>query len=224
MNAVVRAVAGIESDTAFVRGKELEVEYPLPAPYEIESIPQIFTNPVKNFGRFPRHVKAACVACALAFKAADIRHGKGERRNIALLAAGYEPTLNINREFFQDYLDAGRTMGRGNLFIYTLPTSAVAEVSIHFALTGPAIFIEADSAPFERLLDAAAQMLHKPYAPDAAVLFWQDMEKTLCAIAGPGSDGIKGKKRHEELQQRAARWRTPGEAIRHLKDERAVGF
>ncbi len=224
MNAVVRAVAGIESGTAFVRGKELDAEYPLPAPYEIESIPQLFPDPVKNFGRFPRHVRAACAACALALKAADIRHEKGERRDIALFAAGYEPTLTINREFFKDYLDAGRTMGRGNLFIYTLPTSAIAEVSIHFALTGPAIFIEADSAPFERLLDVAAQMLHQPYAPDAAVLFWQDMEKTLCVIAGPGSDGLEDNKRHDQLQHRAAKWRTPGEAIRHLKHARAVGF
>jgi len=45
-----------------------------------------------------------------------------------------------NAAYFKDFVDCGRTMGRGNLFIYTLPSSPLAEASIHFGLQGPLLY------------------------------------------------------------------------------------
>ncbi len=106
-------------------------------------------------------------------------------------------------------------MGRGNLFIYTLPTSAIAEVSIHFGVTGPSLFIEADVAPFERLLAEASQMLEKAETETAALL-WQDKQYTLCTVADhktPKNISICSLKK---LETSAACRHCPEDAIRDI--------
>jgi len=45
------------------------------------------------------------------------------------------------RFVFLDYVQAGRKLGRGSLFIYTLPSSPLAEAAIHFGLQGPVLYI-----------------------------------------------------------------------------------
>ncbi len=102
MGPTVISAAGITPDTAFARGNNFSNEYAIKGLHDTESIPGLFTYPVKNFGRFPAHVKAACSACALALKAAGIAYDKGQKRDMALLAAGYGPTLQANEKFFRD--------------------------------------------------------------------------------------------------------------------------
>ncbi len=218
MKPKVISASGVTPDAALAIGNSFSAEYRIEGSHDFESMPDLFSYPVKNFGRFPSHVKAACHACALALKAGGISYGKGGKKDMALLASGYEPTLQINGEFYRDYLESGRTLGRGNLFIYTLPTASIAEVSIHFGLTGPSLFIEADIAPFERLNTAASQMIENKEA-ETATLFWQDEQYTFCVIIAAETPEKGGICRLKKLKTRAAGWRCPEEAIMDIRSK-----
>ncbi|NCC49821.1 MAG: hypothetical protein EOM20_01265 [Spartobacteria bacterium] len=100
----------------------------------------IFSYPVKHFGRFDRPSKFACVSVALALKDAALHYGPGNKLNIGLLGTNQVGAVPANADYFKDFVDCGRTLGRGNLFIYTLPSSPLAEVSIHFDLCGPLLY------------------------------------------------------------------------------------
>ena len=179
----ILATSEITAISAAMQGPVQADEYRLPAAGDFSGIPDLFAYPVKNFGRFPDSAKAACAACALVFKAAGLTYAKGGRTPIALLCAGYQPTADMNEAFFRDYIDGGRTMGRGNLFIYTLPTSPAAEVSIHFGLAGPTLFLQNDEDPEGDLVTAAGQMLAGSQA-EKAVCIWQDRDRTRCNLIG----------------------------------------
>jgi len=144
---------------------------------------------VKNLGRFPDSVKDVCGACAIALRTAGLGHWREAKLSTGVISAGFDRTLDINREFFQDYVDSGRLTGRGNLFIYTLPTSPVAEATILFGLGGPLLYVESVAAPFTGMLQAAEDMIASGQADSMAVL-WQDREVTLCALLAerPGLD------------------------------------
>jgi len=52
-------------------------------------------------------------------------------------------------------------LGRGNLFIYTLPTSPLAEAAIYFGLGGPCFHLIPQRDPLATLLRAGARLLHE---------------------------------------------------------------
>ncbi len=217
MIGYLQAVAGVSSHAAFVRACGRESEYNLASPYDMESAPAFSSGPpVKNAGRFPPHVRAAFIAAALVIEASGRTYPDGESGETAILTAGYDPTLQVNLDFFKDYLDAGRTMGRGNLFIYTLPTGAACEVSIHFGLKGPALFIEPETAPLAGALDAAESALEGGEITQV-LLLWQDCADTFCIAAGPRLPGAKPLCSIADLRRRASVWQRPLEAVRHFK-------
>ena len=100
----------------------------------------VFARQFKNFGRLDADSKAAAYAVELALKDAGLAYPL-EPITVAGIAGGsalgcYEPDML----YFQDYVKCGRTLGRGNYFIYTLPTSPLAECAIHFGLNGPVFY------------------------------------------------------------------------------------
>ena len=102
---------------------------------------ELFTYPVKNFGRFDLPSKFACISVALALKDAGISCEQGCKMDMGLLGTNAVGAVNANTAYYTDFVDCGRTLGRGNLFIYTLPSSPLAEVSIHFGLQGPLLYV-----------------------------------------------------------------------------------
>ena len=102
----------------------------------------LFGRPVKNLGRFNRVARTTISACALALMDAGVSCAdEGEPHDIGLLGTNAAGCLEANRAYFQDYLAGGRTLARGNLFIYTLPSSPLAETAIHFGLAGPMLYV-----------------------------------------------------------------------------------
>jgi hypothetical protein len=100
----------------------------------------VFGGPVKNAGRFDGATRLTMLAVALAI-GDGVRRGQARPgRTTGLLGASRDGSTATNLAYFRDYLDAGRTLARGNLFIYTLPTSPLAEVSIHFGFEGPMLY------------------------------------------------------------------------------------
>lgn len=98
------------------------------------------TAPFQNFGRFDENSRRVCLGVALAFQDAGISLGNAEKHDTGLLVSSTDGATISNAAYFRDYIKGGRKLGRGNLFIYTLPTSPVAEAAMHFGLTGPLLY------------------------------------------------------------------------------------
>jgi len=101
----------------------------------------VFLYPVKNFGRFDMTSKMSCCAGALALHDAGIKYSEKHKQDIAIIGTNTDGCLKSNLNYFKDYVQTGRKLARGNLFIYTLPSSFLAEASIHFGFQGPLLYV-----------------------------------------------------------------------------------
>jgi len=103
--------------------------------------PEIFKYPVANFLRFDAVAKFAVISIALALFDAKISYAQGIKQDIDILGTNSHGAQETNLAYFTDYIVNGRTLSRGNLFIYTLPSSFLAEAAIHFGLTGKLLYL-----------------------------------------------------------------------------------
>jgi hypothetical protein len=145
---------------------------PAPSISDAEKIPDFLRKPVKYYPRMTRETRCCLFAAALALQNSP---PVGE---MGILSAGSTGWTQACAEYFRDYVDNGRTLGRGNLFIYTLPTSPLGEVAIALELTGPCMFIHEKSAPVAGLIRAARQMIADREADRMALL----LSDTGCAV------------------------------------------
>lgn len=104
----------------------------------------VIKGPIENFKRFDSVSKKVTLSIALALHDAGHRCSKEQKQGIALLGTGCEGAVQANKDYFQDYVESGRKIGRGNLFIYTLASSPLAEAAIHFGLQGPLLYVSAN--------------------------------------------------------------------------------
>ena len=147
-----------------------------------------FTHTVKNFARFTLEAKLTCAAAAAALTAAGMNPPEGERVNLGIVGTGWGGCLAANAAYFRDYVENGRTLGRGNLFIYTLPTSALAEACIHLGLSGPALHVSATANPLAASVDATLDLLAGGQA-DGMLAVWHDGSVSLAALLAEGRTG-----------------------------------
>lgn len=144
----------------------------------------VFSFPVENFSRFDPASKLASIAVGLALSDAGIVYRKGKKQDIGILATNQNGSLDAQLVYFRDYIDSGRTLGRGNLFIYTLPSSPLAEAAIHFGLSGPFLYMNfLDSSKDTRLIEYAQEMISSGQAKRMLVLKSTDQE-TTCSVIG----------------------------------------
>lgn len=59
---------------------------------------------------------------------------------VGIIGLGNYGSITMDIKYYEDYIKYGKTNGRSNLFIQTLPTSSLAEAAIHFNFTGPLIY------------------------------------------------------------------------------------
>ncbi len=174
----------------------------------------------RNFSRFPDAVKAACGVAAMILRELGLPPNQaGTKRDIGVIGLGFQPTQTINREFYQDYLDHQRVLGRGNLFIYTLPTAPLAEVSIACGLTGPTFFLEDDRRPLPALLTTAASSLARQQS-EAVIGLWLEPERVAGLFFQPAPPTDPAGLPLSRLQQMAEQWRQPERLIEFLLNQR----
>jgi len=146
-----------------------------PAFSSAEEVPALMGRPVKYYARMTRETRCSLFAATLAVESSGARPDGTE---IGLISAGSDGWMQASAEYFRDYVEHGRTLGRGNLFIYTLPTSGLGEVAIALGLSGPCMFAHDAKNPTaglcrtggQMLTDGEAQMILGIYSgPDAAV-------------------------------------------------------
>jgi len=150
-----------------------------------------FAYPVKNYARFNRPAQLACCAIALALRDAGVSYSADARRDMAVVGASEEGCLAANREYFADYVACGRTLARGNLFIYTLPTSPLAEAAIHFGFQGPLFHVTTNVAPLARLVALAAAMVRRGETT-AAMAVLTAGDRAMCLALAPALPGDSG--------------------------------
>ncbi len=92
----------------------------------------------RNFGRSDLFSQAVFLSAASLLKEGEYNL---DPENTGLLAVNSYGALPVNLDYFQDYVENGRSLGRGNLFIYTLPTSALAETAIYWGYKGPLLYM-----------------------------------------------------------------------------------
>jgi hypothetical protein len=157
-----------------------------PAPSATADVLALVGRPVKYFSRMTSEARCCLCAASLALRGAD--WWDRAEPEIGLLSAGSEGLLRANEEYFRDYVAMGRTLGRGNLFIYTLATSALGEVAIGLSLTGPSMFIQDDARPLGALVRHGEQMVADGEAGGMLAL-WSDSSSAVCLAIAAGAGG-----------------------------------
>jgi len=119
----------------------------------------IFSCPFKNFGRLDEVSKLVCYAVALALKDAGESYAGDLKKDMGLVGTNADGPLQSDIDYFRDYIESGRKLSRGNLFLYTLPSSPFGEAAIHFGLQGPVFYMSSGQALLPGVLKTASEML-----------------------------------------------------------------
>lgn len=137
-----------------------------------------FSEPFSNYARLDHSSRSLCNAIAHALGDAKVSYGKA-RMETGILGCNKYGSSVSDWTYYMDYIDNGRKLGRGNYFIYTLPSSPLAEASIHFGLAGPLLYTSSLVAPLVSTLSLArtmcleaGSMLAGIFDEDAALFFY----------------------------------------------------
>ena len=137
-------------------------------------------RPVKNFPRFDNTGKTIFLAAFELFK------HKGslpeDPSATAILVVDRDGALQTNTAYFENYVQNGRTMGSPNDFIYTLPTSACAELGIYFGFQGQLLYMSSTEDDLYGFgVRQAGTLVREPYHR-AVLLFVNDNDTIQAAF------------------------------------------
>lgn len=127
---------------------------------------RVVSEDIENFERFDTDIRR--VVCGIALTVDDT--GESADGDCALLGTDPAGPLEANLKYFRDYVDAGRKMGRANLFIYTLSSSPLAEGAIAFGLTGPLYYFRTSENPLKNLLKEGKKLINNGEASQAILV------------------------------------------------------
>ncbi|MFA5087657.1 MAG: hypothetical protein WC552_01330 [Candidatus Omnitrophota bacterium] len=143
----------------------------------------ILNGAIENFARFDPAAKLVALSAALALYDAGMPYSREKKQDIGLLGTSPDGALAANLAYFTDYAQAGRKLGRGNLFIYTLPSSPLAEAAIHFGLQGPLVYVRNKTRPEEELLAQAESLVSGREAPGMLAVIFNTKEANCFFIS-----------------------------------------
>jgi 3-oxoacyl-(acyl-carrier-protein) synthase len=144
-----------------------ELQHAFAAGEDARTLPKrdIFSHPFKNFGRLDTISKMTAFGVSLALQDAGIEYSPTGKQDIGIVGTNAEGSLRSDIEYFRDYLESGRTLSRGNLFIYTLPSSPIGEAAIHFGFLGPVLYAAGLRNGLSDAFDVATEMVLAGEAP-----------------------------------------------------------
>ncbi len=120
---------------------------------------QVFHPPLPPLGRYDAISRITCYAVGLCLLDGRTAGNSGLSGDVGIMGANDSACVDSNIDYFQDFVSSGRTLGRGNLFIYTLPSSAIEAASIYFGLEGPVFYLSFSQDRTQELLHSAAHMV-----------------------------------------------------------------
>ena len=157
----------------------------------VGSVDALFQRKIESFGRFDPISRMTCYACALALRDAGIDYSPDARQEVGIIGVNSSGSLAANRTYFKDYVDAGRILARGNLFVYTLPSAPIGEAAIHFGFQGPLFATIAPSAPLAGGIEIARTLLNECAAP-AMLIVQAEADCALAVVIAPGGQSATG--------------------------------
>ncbi len=130
-----------------------------------------------------------CLAAGLALRDA---YGTAEklRSNLdptGVISLNRDGALQSNLEYFKDYVDSGRKLARGNLFVHTLPTSPLAETAITFGFKGPVLHLSASNPKMNLLINRGEALGRR--SPLNLLCFAADENGIICFFIKPEEKG-----------------------------------
>lgn len=154
---------------------------------------ELFSHPFKGFGKVDDVSVMLCYAVALALKDARIDYHADRKQRTGIIGTNSSGCLQSDIHYFRDYLDSGRIMARGNLFIYTLPSSPLGEASIHFGLQGPLLYAADPAGSPSEALEIAADMIRIDGVPAMLAGSAEDDEAIYFVLTGTGDSDIQSR-------------------------------
>lgn len=97
----------------------------------------IIKESIKDFRKFSDSAKLNILAVASSFF--DSEHSF-LLANSGIIGVNNTGAVDADYNYFNDYFSNGRSLGRGNLFVYTLSSSILSVVSISLGIKGPIIY------------------------------------------------------------------------------------
>jgi len=143
----------------------------------------VLKSAIKNFGRFDAASKMTCCSIALALNDAGITYPEQMKHDTGILGTNNDGCLESNLSYFKDYVSCGRTIARGNLFIYTLPSTPLAEAAIYFGCQGPLLYIKFRHNQISSMLLSAGKMILRGET-SKMIAVEANEEKAVCFILG----------------------------------------
>jgi len=119
----------------------------------------VLSYPVKGFGKYDLLSKMTCCVSALALYDAGMSYSESQKQDIGILGTNSDGCLRSNLDFFEDFVENGRTLGRAKFFVYTLPSIPVAEAAIHFKCRGPLLYMGFPEKQVPSLLRQSDRMI-----------------------------------------------------------------
>jgi 3-oxoacyl-[acyl-carrier-protein] synthase II len=177
-NIVVNGIGWLDAQNwgSVLRRQRVAVETPL------WKRADFFAYPVKNLGRCDDASRTTLCACRLALKDAGISYSEGQGTGMGLIGTNKAGSLEANHLYFGDYLQAGRVLARGNMFVYTLPSSPLAEAAIHFGFQGPMLYMGFPGGGLGEFLEAGARLVADGAAGALAVV--SDEQEAMAFVLG----------------------------------------
>ena len=184
---MIRAAAWISAGYCGVVANGASRRLRVPDLSSTTDMTELVGQPPKYYPRMTSEARQSFCAASLAMQAS--RWTLSDYQEIGMVAAGYAGCIDADRRYFGDYVSNGRMLGRGNLFIYTLPTSTLGEIAIALKLAGPTLHIQSDSRPVQGLLQNAWSLVVGGEAVGVLAI-WSDLEAAICfAVGHDSSDG-----------------------------------
>ena len=165
MTISVRGIGWLTQEGCGCIRSELRHEYETGEGAHTLTKKNIFSHPFKNFGRLDMMSKMTAYGVSLALQDGGIEYSPLRKQDIGIVGTNAEGSLQSDIVYFRDYLAGGRTLSRGNLFIYTLPSSPLGEAAIHFGLLGPVAYVAKENHALTAVLDMAEEMILANEAP-----------------------------------------------------------
>jgi hypothetical protein len=138
---------------------------------------------IKNFGRFDVASKMTCCSIALALNDAGITYSNHMKHDIGILGTNNDGCFESNLAYFKDYVSGGRIMARGNLFIYSLPSTPMAEAAIYFGFQGPLLYIKFQHNKIPSMLRYAGKMILRGETSKMIAVEASE-KKSICFVLG----------------------------------------
>ncbi|MCP5004739.1 MAG: hypothetical protein GY941_12490 [Planctomycetes bacterium] len=177
---------------------------------------EIIQNSIKNFGRFDRVSKNTCLVFSMALYDSGVSCLKENMQNVGVLSTNRESCLQSNLEYFKDYVDCGRTLSRGNLFIYTLPSTPIAEAAINFGCQGPVAYFTFEDDQTNQILEQGRMMIELKETTDLLIVNASEEEAICFYITGQSNTSEARYMALNEVQNFLEDIKTLSEVIKRI--------